>query len=178
MATSSNGYQVLDADTTGPYPRLRNFTLPGVNRKLLSRDGSCGFLLVHIALWFDEEVERIDVGGLDDWGWSARRISGSTLWSNHASGTAIDLNSTLHPMGVATRATFSVKEVARIHNRLKMYAGCLRWGGDYRGRPDAMHFEIDKAIDRVVVKASELVKTPRGKRICAANPGLEKLILD
>jgi hypothetical protein len=177
VAESSNGYPVLDDDFSGPHPRLRAFTLPGINRVLQLRDGSCGFLLVHLVLWFDEEVERIDVGGQDDWGYAVRRISGSTLYSNHASGTAVDLNATQHPMGTLTRATFSYKEIVRIHNRLKMYSGCLRWGGDYRTRPDAMHFELDKALASVVAKAQELVTTPRGRRICDANPGLKKIIM-
>lgn len=175
MSQSQNGWQVLDDDTSGPYPRLREWALPNVRRTLLARDGSAGFLLVHLALWFNDEVELIDIG-FDDWGWSPRRISGSTEWSNHASGTAIDLNADRHPAGVPTTQTFSTAETFAIHTRLKLYSGCLKWGGDFRSRPDAMHYEISADLDPVVSKAQSLADTPRGKRILRKNKGARKLI--
>lgn len=177
MANSSNGWQVLDADTTGPYPRLRAWKLPGVDRKLKLRDGSAGFLLSHLALWFDEDLERLDVGTYDDWAWASRPIRGSTSISNHASGTAIDLNATQHPMGVATSKTFSKAEIDKIHKRLAFYQGCIRWGGDYQNRPDGMHFEINKSMGPVEKRARELLNTPRGKRILEANPGAKQVIM-
>jgi hypothetical protein len=176
MAESQNGWRVLDEDTSGPPPRLRSWLLPGINRKLLARDGSAGFLLVHLAMWFDEEIERIDVGTYDDWGYAKRQVSGSSDYSNHASGTALDLNATQHPMGVATSQTFTRDEIFSIHNRLKLYSGCLRWGGDYRSRPDAMHWELVKAMPAVQRKARALLNTPRGEKILDANPGARKLI--
>lgn len=177
MAQSQNGWVVLDSDTSGPPPRLRSWILPGVNRKLLARDGSAGFLLVHLALWFDEEIERLDTGTYDDWGYAKRQISGSSLYSNHASGTAIDLNATQHPMGVATSKTFSRHEIFQIHNRLKLYSGCIRWGGDYQGRPDAMHYELNKPMASVERKARALLDSPRGERILKVNPGAKRLIM-
>lgn len=178
MATSANGWLVLDGSTDGQPPRLRNWELPGVERRLKARDGSAGFLLVHLALWFDEEVEPLDVGIYDDWGWAKRNIRGSTTFiSNHASGTAIDLNATQHPMGVATSKTFSKDEIFAIHNRLKFYDGCIRWGGDYKNRPDSMHFELDKGMAAVEKRARALIKTPRGKRVLDKNPGAKALIL-
>jgi len=177
MSVSANGYEVLDSDVTGPQPRLRDWRMPGVGRNILLRDGSCGFLLVHIAMWFDTEIEDIGIGSYDDHGWGLRKIGGTDVWSNHSSGTAIDLNALQHPQGVATSKTFSDKEITRIHNRLKMYEGCIKWGGDYRTTPDAMHFEIDKPLALVVEKAVELVATPRGRRICNQNPGVKALIV-
>ena len=177
MATSSNGWAVLDADTTGKLPRLRNWVLPGVNRKLKARDGSAGFLLVHMALWFDEELEQLDLGTYDDWGWASRPVRGSTTFiSNHASGTAVDLNATKHPMGVATSKTFSAKQISAIHKRLTLYEGCIRWGGDYKNRPDGMHFEINKAMSAVEARARSLTSSPRGKRILSKNPGAKSVI--
>jgi len=177
MVNSANGYPVLDSGTTGPLPRLRKWEIPQVKRHLLARDGSGGFLLIHLALWFSEEVEDLDNEKTwDDWGWAARPIRGSSTISNHASGTAIDLNATKHPMGVPTRNTFSRAEIIRIHNRLKMYTGCIRWGGDYSGRPDAMHWELDRPLRQVEKKARELCKTPRGRRILADNPGAKRVI--
>jgi len=176
MPTSSNGYVVLDKDTTGSLPRLRNWVVPSTSRRLLVREASCGFLLVHLAVWFDQSIEKIDVGGVDDWGWSPRKISGTDRWSNHASGTAIDLNATKHPMGSSTRKTFSSVEVNKIHQRLKFYDECIRWGGDYSTRPDAMHFELNRNLAAVVKRAQALTDSPRGRSICEKNPGVKALI--
>jgi len=173
--TSANGYPVLTSTRTGSHPRLRDFAIPSFSRKLPARDGSCGFLLVHIAYWFHREIESLAVG-VDDWGYAVRKISGSQSYSNHSSGTALDLNATQHPMGVATSATFSKAEIDKIHKRLKMYDGCLKWGGDYTGRPDAMHFEINQPIAEVVKKAQGLAKTVLGREICKVNPGLLDVI--
>jgi hypothetical protein len=173
--TSSNGYPVLTSDRTGAHPRLRDFVLPGFSRKLPARDGSCGFLLTHIALWFHREIEPLSQG-VDDWGYAVRKISGSSQYSNHSSGTALDLNATQHPMGVATNKTFTKSEIDRIHKRLLMYDGCIKWGGDYQSRPDAMHFEINKSLASVVNRAQTLSKTVLGKQLCDANKGLLEII--
>jgi hypothetical protein len=177
MATSENGYVVLDEDTTGPPPRLRSWVIPGVDRKLLLRDGSVGFLLVHLTMWFDRVIESVDSGGLDDWGYARRQISGSSEWSNHASGTAIDLNATQHPMGVSTAKTFSQLEITRIHKRLNFFRDCIGWGGDYRSRPDAMHFEIIASLGAVERRAKTLTGSGRGKQICNLNLGAKAFIL-
>ena len=176
MATSQNGWVVLDGDTTGKQPRLRNWVLPGVDRKLKARDGSAGFLLAHLALWFDNKVEVLDRGKYDDWGWAARDVRGSSTPSNHSSGTAIDLNATQHPMGVPTARTFTKSEIALIHKRLDFYNDCIRWGGDYKSRPDAMHFEINKGMPAVEARARKLTKSGRGKALIEANPGARAVI--
>lgn len=89
---------------------------------------------------FNAEVEPIIVSS--SWGWAYRAIRGqSSGYSNHASGTAIDLNAPSHPLG--KRGTFSAKQVAAIHAILRDLGGAVRWGGDYSGRPDEMHFEIN-----------------------------------
>jgi hypothetical protein len=172
---SANGYPVLTSTRTGPHPRLRDFVIPTFSRRLPARDGSAGFLLVHIGYWFHREIESL-AEGIDDWGYAVRKISGSQWYSNHSSGTALDLNAQQHPMGVATDKTFSKIQIDKIHARLRMYEGCVMWGGDYRIRPDAMHFEINEPIATVVKKAQGLVKTELGRQICTANPGLLEII--
>jgi hypothetical protein len=172
MVNSQNGWLVLDSDTSGPQPHLRKWVVPGTKRHLLLRDGSAGFLLVHMATWFDDVIEDLDNEKTwDDWGWAPRPVRGGSTPSNHASGTAMDLNATKHPMGVATSKTFSPAEIAKIHERLSWFRGCIRWGGDYQNRPDAMHFEINKPMASVQARARTLTKTPRGKEITRANRG-------
>jgi hypothetical protein len=177
---SQNGYPVIEsARTAGPHPRLRTFNIPGVKRTLNLRDGSVGFLLVHLALWWHETIHRLDTGTWDEWGWAVRPVRGqSSGYSNHAAGCACDLDATMHPRGVSIFKTFSLKQIALIHARLVVYRGCLRWGGDYQHSPqDGMHFEVVRNMAAVEKNARRLMKTPRGKRILAANPGLQAVIL-
>lgn len=170
--TSQNHWPALDAGS----PLLHTWELPGGGTRLRLRNGSAGFLLVHLALWFDKKLEDLDEPLLDDWGYAYRPVRGytSTL-SNHASGTAMDLNATDHPLGVDH--TFTAKEVSAIHKRLHLYRGCIRWGGDYSGRKDAMHFEINAPLSDCETVARRLLDSPRGKRILKHNRGQRAVIL-
>ena len=67
--------------------------------------------------------------------------------SNHASGTAIDLNATKHPLGAV--GTFEPGKVPMLRALTKKYG--LTWGGDYKGLKDEMHYEI--SINAVKVAA-------------------------
>lgn len=174
MATSQNGYTVLSGRTTGPTPRLRQWVIPGADRSITLRDGSAGFVLIHFALWFHETIERINLGTYDDWGYANRPIRGASAASNHASGTAIDLNATKHPLG--KRGTFTKAQYAKIRLRLAFYRGCIRAGIDYQNRADEMHYELDRELAAVERLARRLVSSPRGKRILAANPGALNVI--
>jgi hypothetical protein len=80
-----------------------------------------------------------------DGGWAPRFVRGSrTTLSNHAWGTAFDLNAKWNYMGVRPALVGekgSVRELAEI----AMGQGWF-WGGHYQGalggRPDGMHFEV------------------------------------
>ncbi|MFC0622805.1 M15 family metallopeptidase [Kribbella deserti] len=158
MPLSQNGYSANDITATSVQ------IIPGTVRKIRLRKGDTGWLLRHFAAWFDKHIETIDHDGqLDDWGYAERPIRGSkkTL-SNHASGTAIDLNAPEHPLGVWN--TFTSAQETKIRQQLKIYEGCIRWGGDYKnGRPDEMHFEINK-------HAAAVTKVARKLRGTGANP--------
>jgi hypothetical protein len=96
-------------------------------------------LIVAFCKDFHELIEPINEGKLDDWGYCFRNVRGSNdKLSNHSSGTAVDLNATQHPLG--TIGTFPAEKVPMIRSLAKKYG--LRWGGDYKGRIDEMHFEI------------------------------------
>jgi hypothetical protein len=176
VSTSQNGWLVLDKTVGGPQPTLREWNIPGVDRTIPLRDGSAGFLLIHMATWFDRNIERIDMG-FDDWGWSTRKIAGTDQWSNHASGTAMDLNSNEHPQGSPPSATFSTIEVNGIHRRLKMYKECVRWGGDFRTIVDTMHYEINQDLPACEARARYLCgRGTIGRQILKANPGARDVI--
>ena len=102
---------------------------------------------------FNELIEPIDGGALDDWGYCFRNVRGTTdKLSNHSSGTAIDLNATKHPLGKI--GTFPPEKVPMIRALAKKYG--LKWGGDYKGRADEMHFEIELGEAKVAALIGSL----------------------
>jgi hypothetical protein len=95
-------------------------------------------VLVHVLTQVDQRVERLDPNAT--WGWANREIRGGGDISNHASATAVDVNAPQHALGA--RGTFTQVQVDEIHRIVGETNGAVRWGGDYRGRADEMHFEI------------------------------------
>ena len=135
MNKSQNGW---DASKVRAEIDIDSFPVPGTSIKLTCNKAVAP-LLVGFAAEFHLLIEPIDEGSLDDWGWCYREVRGSqTVLSNHASGTAVDLNAKIHPLGKA--GTFPLQKVAMIQALARKYG--LRWGGDYTGRKDEMHFEI------------------------------------
>lgn len=114
-------------------------TVPGTNIRIPVRKGPAGDLLMWAAARWHREVEPLVEGW--NWGWAYRAIRGASQLSNHASGTAIDLNAPRHPLGVAASKTLTPAQIATIRRIVADSKGCLTWGGTW-GRPDAMHFEI------------------------------------
>lgn len=135
------------------------------------RKGDVATVLLDLASWIHAHIERIDTGQRDDWGYAERTVRGSsTTLSNHASGTAIDLNALRHPRG--RRGTWGTN-AALIRSKLATYDGAIRWGEDYRAPslPDGMHFEINastasvkRVADRIrgAVPASKYPTLQRG----------------
>jgi hypothetical protein len=175
MSKSQNGYLVLDQDETFKWILpLRDEP----KRHLVLKPGDAGFVLSHFALWYHERVQKINEGVWDEWGWAVRPIRDSSVTSNHASGTAIDLNATKHPLGVrgtlrfwlrrGTRRELAEERIRRILNT--QYKDVIRAGLNYTGRPDEMHYEIVRDYSFVRPLAARLRKTRRGKRILKANP--------
>lgn len=72
------------------------------------------------------------------WGFNNREIVGSKPKrpSNHSWGLAVDINSRANPLGSPLRT-----DMPRWMTDLWKSFG-FRWGGDYKGRKDAMHFEF------------------------------------
>jgi len=117
---------------------IDSFCIPGTKIKLTCNKAVAP-LLIGFATEFHQLIEPLDEGALDDWGYCYRNVTGDmNNLSNHASGTAMDLNATKHPLGKV--GTFSNEKVPMIRALAKKYG--LIWGGDYRGRKDEMHFEV------------------------------------
>lgn len=147
IPTSQNGWPRIASSTD---PRLVDF--PEISGKV--RAGDVATLFSWLCMEFDGKVEPIDRA--QSWGWSYRRIRGSLKWSNHSSGTAIDLNSARHPLGMVS--SFTTAQVRTIHAILaRTVVGgvqVIRWGGDYAGRTDEMHFEVNRGVSPAQVAAA------------------------
>lgn len=129
---------------------IASYQLPG--GRVALRAGDVSVVLLWVANRFHETVEPLRWPGV--WGYAERAIRGSTTTlSNHASGTAVDLNAPAHPL--AQRGTFSRVQVAAIRNIVDYCEGVIRWGGDYTSRADEQHFEINAgaaAVARIAEK--------------------------
>lgn len=151
--TSQNGWPVVaDSSRLEPLEWVTGRVLPG----------DVYTVLEHLCARFDAEVEPIVRA--HSWGWAYRPIRGqSGGYSNHASATALDLNAPAHPLG--KRGTFTQDQVIAIHGILADLDGVIRWGGDYQGRPDEMHFEIN-AQPSAVARVAEKIRsaTPAARR--------------
>jgi peptidoglycan hydrolase-like protein with peptidoglycan-binding domain len=94
------------------------------------------------ALWQEWEDEGL-LRCISTWdgGYVPRFVRGSrTTLSNHAFGTAFDINAQSNPLG-SIPATMGrpgcVRELVEGANKHGFY-----WGGHFRTRPDGMHFEV------------------------------------
>ena len=154
MLTSYNGWPASkDQAEIG----IKSYSVPGTVIKLRCAERVAP-LLVGFAQDFNNLIEAIDAGPLDDWSYCYREVRGVPgKLSNHSSGTAIDLNSTRHRLGEV--GTFELAKVPMIRALAKKYG--LFWGGDYRNRKDEMHFEISVSP----AKAVELIKKLEGEHL-------------
>lgn len=137
MTVSQNGWPANRRDL------VSSRYVPGTRVRLTVANGPAGDLLLEVAALFDLTVQDIDAGPVDDWGYAERPIRGSAAISNHASGTAIDLNATRWPLGSPASVNLDPARIAKVRAIVAATGGVVRWGGDYQGRKDPMHFEIN-----------------------------------
>lgn len=145
MTTSQNGYSAPITPVTRG--------LPG--GKVALRGGPTGDLLAWVGQQFHALVEPLSWPGC--WGYAFREIRGATQLSNHASGTALDLNAPAHPLGTSPAANFRPGQIDAIRAIVARTEGCVRWGGDYTGRKDGMHFEINAGEARCAAVLAKLL---------------------
>jgi hypothetical protein len=131
---------------------IKGFPIKGTNITLRC-EASAGLILAAFASEFNEQIEKLEGATFDDWSYAYRPVRGQTTGlSNHASGTAIDLNALKHPLG--KKGTFGVPKEMALKVLVKKYG--LRWGGSYTSRPDEMHFEIIETPAQVKLRIKKL----------------------
>ena len=148
MRASLNGWQA-------PPPKLLTFKVPGASRRL-TLDQDAGPILVALAADYHATVRPIDDGPVDEGGYAFRKARGAHGLSNHASGTAIDLNWREEgAQGSVWGARFfaQAKHRAAIQVLKIRYGKWVQWGGDWRAR-DYMHWEIRPGVTREQLHAA------------------------
>ena len=135
MATSYNGWQASESRSS---IGVRPFTVEGVEFPSGVKAGDVATVLAYVAVQIHRRVEKLTAGTC--WGYAYRKNRNANNLSCHSSGTAIDVNAPRHPNG--KRGTFKADQVRTIRAILAEVAPVVRWGGDFSGTPDEMHFEI------------------------------------
>lgn len=142
MAISQNGFPAAENSAGIPGGCVR-VTPKGGNKASFMVRRDVAPLFQHLVDRLDADVENVDEYSQgDDWSYFFRNIRAGTRLSNHASGTAIDYNATQHPLGTRAADNWTRAQIDEIHRILRELSGVMRWGGDYTGRGDPMHFEI------------------------------------
>lgn len=149
MTVSLNGWPV-------PPKRLVTKKVPGVDRRLTLAEDAAPILLA-VAADYHSSVKRLDEGTWDEGGYNDRDANDAPgKKSNHASGTAIDLNwSEEGAQGSAWGKRFfaQAKHQLAIQVMKRRYGKWVQWGGDWRAK-DYMHWEIKPGVTPVDLKAA------------------------
>ena len=170
--TSINGWEVIDSYGD---PRLDVKTVPGTTVKLRMRKE---VLPLFLALVADYHREVAKLRPAETGAFNPRRSNLSpTSWSDHASGTAVDINWNHEgavgggPYGGMQRMTDKqIKACAELKKRYEIviWGGDKKRGGDYSNPSywDPMHYALKpgttlKDVERVIKK---LGIKPNGKR--------------
>lgn len=155
MPKSQNGWPVIDNQSS---PQLVVIRIPGTGTPgiPLRVQKDCAPVLAYVASLVHERVTDLRKNNKpgkfqDEGGYNYRKIDGSSKYSNHASGTAIDLNWQLFPM---FKRKMNKKQRAAALAIEAELSEVIRWGGSYSpSRVDEMHWEIRDGVSKADIKA-------------------------
>jgi len=121
-----------------PHPNTSHIVTAvcGANRVKLPVRAEIAPLVRHLVADLERQHGPFHTGQC--WGFANRAIRGSNRPSNHSWGLAIDLDAPSNPMTNNPSARHTIGSYA---SGLAAEHG-FRWGGDYVGRKDYMHFEF------------------------------------
>lgn len=147
MATSLNGWSAIKLASD---PRLRTITIPGTKRTVRLRRAVAPVFAAFLADWHKEMPTRLKLnqGPVDSWVYRQARFADG--FSNHASGTAVDLRyDVLKPDG---KPHMTKEEMAILDSILKRYRTAdghrIFANGEWWNKPDGMHTELSQSWDR------------------------------
>jgi len=140
----------------------KGFDVNGVTFPGGMKAGDASTVLGYVFRALDDRVEEAVPGWCWGWMYKANTNNPSQL-SNHASATAGDYNAPYHPNGGAQYEGWSSAEVAEVRKILAEVQGVIRWGADYTGTKDSMHFEVNcdaATLSRVAATLTTTTPTP------------------
>ena len=151
---SENGWPVIESQSSKDLvvARVPGTGHPGIPLRVQK---DCAAILAYVAGRVHAEVSDLKLGNKpgvqDDGGYNYRKIDGSATLSNHASGTAIDLNWSRFPM---FKKKMNKKERTAAEAIASDLSEVIRWGGNYSAtRIDEMHWEIKPGVTVSQLKA-------------------------
>lgn len=133
-----NGFTVHEPTS----PLLATFTRAGVPFKVWAPAVPA---FQWLTTFLHEAVEPVTEPGWDG-GYAHRTVAGTTVWSEHAAGVAIDWNAAQHGRGGSATQGFTAQQAGAIRWMLgrTLKGSFFEWGGTWRN-PDPMHFELKSA---------------------------------
>ena len=150
MPNSINGWTVLVPTSK----LLAREVIPSTTRSITMRK-ACLPLFLALAHDYDDWIVPIDRGQFDDAGYCYRQSRTGAGWSNHASGSALDLNWSKEGAKKASNRKFwaDPQTKADIDQIQKVYK-VVTWGGDWSPKFwDPMHWEITTGVNIAQVEA-------------------------
>lgn len=124
---------------------VEKYHVAGTSETIWLRRSAAPILLWVMSYWHHNIEPVVGGGQLDDWGWAFREIRGGGALSNHASGTAVDINALKYPRGRANMPYYKVLKVRYMVHKVNRAAGktLVKWGGEWSGSyKDQMHIEL------------------------------------
>lgn len=150
MTTSLNGWKVIKPGKPGLVTR----EVPGTGVRLTLNKDAAG-LLLYVSARVHNEVHSISANnkaGQDDAGYTYREARFADRFSNHASGTAVDLNWRRWPM-LGKARSMNKKEQAAAAIIARDVKEVVVWGGNWKSIKDEMHWEIAPGVTAAQVAA-------------------------
>lgn len=138
---SLNGWPVIHSRSS---KLLKTGTIPGTKIKITAHHAALPVLLA-VAAEVHTRVKNLaanNAAGQDEGGYTYRAAGISSGWSDHSSGTAIDVNWRVWPM-FKNAMTPAQRAACKLIER--DFAPVIEWGGNWR-RLDQMHWGIRKGI--------------------------------
>lgn len=137
----------VNPDTTGKFNQATNLGIPlggGKLKTIKSKSGAKLSVNQKVASQFQGFINELESMGYKidpktSGGFDFRKIAGSSSYSQHAYGNAIDINSVDNGLGKG-KGTLP----ANISSIAAKYG--LSWGGDFKTNNDPMHFEAAKIM--------------------------------
>ncbi len=154
---SLNGWPVIFSSAD---PRISTIKIPGTKRSVRLRRAAAPLFASFLADWQREMPERMNLNPGPTDGWTFRKSRSVTdKYSNHASGTAVDvLYSSVLPADGKKHMTVEEKRILnKILDRYKTDDGHRIFAnGEWWRAADGMHTELSQSWDRGALRNTTL----------------------